>query len=215
MMTTLTITLPHTPRCLSPNAKAPLTQRGAIVAGYKKTAAKSRARNIAWGRTCEALNGRRMQPTHYRVIWFFKGPKPDTDNCLARCKAYLDGACKAMGIDDRTLDCAGIERIHDLGRAGQVEIVFERIRNNARIRFKMEYHELPLQFRGGLWDDFKLYNVIGDVRRKRAACRAWVPLIHRDCHNCAYKNIKAVPVVCNPCINEGFAVNWEPRKEGE
>ena len=81
-MTTLTITLPHTPRCLSPNAKAPLTQRGAIVAGYKKTAAKSRARNIAWGRTCEALNGRRMQPTHYRV--------------------------------------------HDLDRAGQVEIVFER-----------------------------------------------------------------------------------------
>lgn len=98
MMTTLTISLPHTPRCLSPNAKAPLTQRGAIVAGYKKTAAKSRARNIAWGRTCEALNGRRMQPTHYRVIWFFKGPKPDADNCLARCKAYLDGACKAMAL---------------------------------------------------------------------------------------------------------------------
>lgn len=70
MMTTLTITLPHTPRCLSPNAKAPLTQRGAIVAGYKKTAAKSRARNIAWGRTYEALNGRKMVPTHYRVIWF-------------------------------------------------------------------------------------------------------------------------------------------------
>lgn len=83
MMTTLTITLPHTPRCLSPNAKAPLTQRGAIVAGYKKTAAKSRARNIAWGRTCEALNGRRMQPTHYRVVWFYKGNKPDADNCLA------------------------------------------------------------------------------------------------------------------------------------
>ena len=77
-------------------------------------------------RTCEALNGRRMQPTHYRVVWFYKGNKPDADNCLARCKAYLDGACKAMGIDDRTLDCAGIDRIHDLGRAGQVEIVFER-----------------------------------------------------------------------------------------
>lgn len=97
-MTTLTITLPHTPRCLSPNAKAPLTQRGAIVAGYKKTAAKSRARNIAWGRTCEALNGRRMQPTHYRVIWFFKGPKPDADNCLARCKAYLDGPARLWAL---------------------------------------------------------------------------------------------------------------------
>ena len=57
--------------------------------------------------------------------------------------------------------------------------------------------------------------LIRDAWQKRAACRAWVPLIHRDCHNCAYKNIKPVPVVCNPCINEGFAVNWEPRKEGE
>ena len=66
MMTTLTITLPHTPRCLSPNAKAPLTQRGAIEAGYKKTAAKSRARNIAWGRTCEALNGRSDDRIHRR-----------------------------------------------------------------------------------------------------------------------------------------------------
>lgn len=35
------------------------------------------------------------------------------------------------------------------------------------------------------------------------------------CYNCAYNNIKPIPVVCNPCINEGFAVNWEPRKEGE
>ena len=58
-------------------------------------------------------------------------------------------------------------------------------------------------------------DAIRDAWQKRAACRAWVPLIHRDCHNCAYKNIKPVPVVCNPCINEGFAVNWEPRKEGE
>jgi len=126
MMTTLTITLPHTPRCLSPNAKAPLTPRGALVAGYKKTAAKSRARTMAGAVTLEALKGHKMQPTHYRVIWYYKGNKPDADNCLARCKAYMDGACKAMGIDDRTLDCAGIDRVHDLKRAGQVEIVFER-----------------------------------------------------------------------------------------
>lgn len=126
MMTTLTITLPHTPRCLSPNAKAPLTQRGAIVAGYKKTAAKRRARTMAGAVTLEALGGHKMTPTHYRVIWYYKGNKPDADNCLARCKAYLDGACKALGIDDRTLDCAGIDRVHDLTRAGQVEIVFER-----------------------------------------------------------------------------------------
>lgn len=93
-----------------------------------------------------------------------------------------------------------------------LETKIERIRNNARIRFKREYHELPIQFRGELWDDFRLYNVIRDVRRKRAACRLWaVPLIHRDCHNCAYKNIKPVPVVCSPCLNEGFAINWQPK----
>ena len=126
MMVTLTITLPHTPRELSPNARTPLTQRGAMVAGYKKTAAKRRARQMAWAVTQEALSGRRMTPTHYWVIWYYKGNKPDADNCLARCKAYLDGACKAMGIDDRTLDCAGIDRVHDLDRAGQVKIVFER-----------------------------------------------------------------------------------------
>lgn len=125
-MNSLTITLPHTPRCLSPNAKAPLTQRGAIVAGYKKTAAKRRARTMAWAATLEAQGGCKTTPTHYRVIWYYKGNKPDADNCLARCKAYLDGACKAMGIDDRTLDCAGIDRVHDLARAGQVEIMFER-----------------------------------------------------------------------------------------
>lgn len=126
MMTTLTITLPHTPRELSPNAKTPLTQRGAVVAGYKKTAAKSRARTMAGAVTLEALGGHKMQPTHYRVIWYFKGDPPDDDNVLTRCKYYKDGACKAMKIDDGPLRCLGIDRVHDLTRAGQVEIVFER-----------------------------------------------------------------------------------------
>lgn len=126
MMTTLTITLPHTPRCLSPNAKAPLTQRGAIVAGYKKTAAKSRARTMAGAVTLEALKGQKFVPTHYRVIWYFKGDPPDDDNVLSRCKYYKDGACKAMKIDDGPLRCLGIDRVYDLARAGQVEIVFER-----------------------------------------------------------------------------------------
>ena len=31
-----------------------------------------------------------------------------------------------MKIDDGPLRCLGIDRIHDFGRAGQVEIVFER-----------------------------------------------------------------------------------------
>ena len=164
MMTALTITLPHTPRCLSPNAKAPLTQRGAIVAGYKKTSAKRRARTMAGAVTQEALKGHKMQPTHYRVIWYFKGNKPDADNCLARCKAYLDGACKAMGIDDRTLDCAGIDRVHDLAKAGQVKIVFER-------RFPFKKSCANCEMNEG---DYFCYThgIISDLKN---CCRDWTP----------------------------------------
>lgn len=73
MMTTLTITLPHTPRCLSPNAKVPLTQRGAIVENKKKVSAKQRARTMAWAVTYKALQGQKFVPTHYRVIWYYQG----------------------------------------------------------------------------------------------------------------------------------------------
>ena len=126
MMTTLTITLPHTPRELSPNAKTPLTQRGAVVANKKKVSAKQRARHMAWAVTYKALQGQKFMPNFYTVRWFYKGPEPDDDNVLTRCKYYKDGACSAMGIDDGKLRCRGIERIHDLERAGKVEIVFER-----------------------------------------------------------------------------------------
>lgn len=115
MITTLSITLPHTPRCLSPNAKLPLTQRGAVVANKKKVSAKQRARHMAWAVTYKALQGQKFMPNFYTVRWFYKGAEPDDDNVLTRCKYYKDGACFAMGI----------ERIHDLARAGKVEIVFE------------------------------------------------------------------------------------------
>ena len=125
-MNSLTITLPHTPRCLSPNAKTPLTQRGAVVANKVKVSAKQRARHMAWAVTYKTLQGRKFVPNFYTVRWFYKGPEPDDDNVLSRCKYYKDGACSAMGIDDGRLRCRGIERIHALERAGMVEIVFER-----------------------------------------------------------------------------------------
>lgn len=125
-MTTLTISLPHTPRVLSPNAKAPLTPRGAVVANKKKVSAKRRARTMAWAVTVQELQGRKFVPNFYTVRWFYKGQEPDDDNVLSRCKYYKDGACSAMGIDDRILSCKGIERIHDFGKAGRVEIVFEK-----------------------------------------------------------------------------------------
>lgn len=161
----------HADHYLAPYAALPVAQRqgpshaeGAIVAGYKKTSAKRRARTMAGAVTQEALKGHKMQPTHYRVIWYFKGNKPDADNCLARCKAYLDGACKAMGIDDRTLDCAGIDRVHDLAKAGQVKIVFER-------RFPFKKSCANCEMNEG---DYFCYThgIISDLKN---CCRDWTP----------------------------------------
>ena len=86
------------------------------------------------------------------------------DNCLARCKAYLDGACKAMGIDDRTLDCAGIDRVHDLAKAGQVKIVFER-------RFPFKKSCANCEMNEG---DYFCYThgIISDLKN---CCRDWTP----------------------------------------
>lgn len=82
------------------------------------------------------------------------------------------------------------QAFYEYGKAVEtLETRIERIRNNARIRFKMEYHELPLQFRGGLWDDFQLYYAIGDVRRKRAACRVWQ---RRRCETYAIRAHEAI-----------------------
>lgn len=82
-----------------------------------------------------------------------------------------------------------------------------KIRKNAIHGFGEPYRRLMMHEQKCLINAMGLASKIHVVRQKRAACRAWVPLIHRDCHNCAYKNIKPVPVVCNPCINEGFAVD--------
>ena len=91
-----------------------------------------------------------------------------------------------------------------------------KIRKNAIHEFGEPYRRLMMHEQECLINAMGLASKIHVVRQKRAACRAWaVPLIRRDCYNCAYNNIKPIPVVCNPCINEGFAVNWEPRKEGE
>ena len=33
-----------------------------------------------------------------------KGPLPDKDNCVAACKAYLDGIADALKVNDRNFD---------------------------------------------------------------------------------------------------------------
>lgn len=48
------------------------------------------------------------------------------DNVVARCKAYLDGAASALGINDRVLRLRGVERIKDMQRWKDMEVVFWR-----------------------------------------------------------------------------------------
>ena len=121
---TLAVELPHPARALSPNASSPLTARGAMAAARKKTRLKKLARTLAWAHTLQALNGRRMAPNRYLIRWRYKGTPPDDDNVIGSCKAFRDGACAALGINDRGLRLRDVEYVHDKARWKVMEMVF-------------------------------------------------------------------------------------------
>jgi hypothetical protein len=119
------ITLPHPPKELNPNASHPVTRQGAIVANKRRISAKQHARKVAYFATLQMLDGKRPPAdswSKYRVTWYYKGICPDDDNVLARCKYYKDGACLALGIDDRTLHLVSIDIVHDKERAGTMTL---------------------------------------------------------------------------------------------
>lgn len=121
----LVVSLPHGNKALSANASVPKTPKGVFAAARKKQRAKRTGRTLAWAVTLKVLDGRKAAPNRYMIRWFYKfGNPPDDDNAVARCKAYLDGASLAMGINDRTLRLVGVERVKDLRRFKEVELVF-------------------------------------------------------------------------------------------
>lgn len=115
----LTITLPHPAKALRPNGRAHWAAKAAAVKKERRLAMLETLGRMserpAWSMThC---------PQAYTVRWYYwLGVAPDADNALASCKAYLDGCCDALQINDRLLLCRGIERVKD--RATRVEIVF-------------------------------------------------------------------------------------------
>ena len=122
MSNSLSISLPHPPKQLRPN-----TMRRCHWAPI--AAARATARTMARQATMEAVLASTADlftftPRYYSIVWYYKGIRPDADNCLAACKAYLDGICDNLGINDRTLDVAHIIRHHDKAKAGTLTITF-------------------------------------------------------------------------------------------
>lgn len=136
------ISLPHGNKVLSPNASVPKTAKGVFAMARKKQKARRTARMLAWAVALEALAGRMVRPNRYMVRWFYKyGDPPDDDNAVGRCKAYMDGACLAMGINDRDLRLVGVERVKDLVRFREVELVFWQEEEDFDTVFRENFHE--------------------------------------------------------------------------
>lgn len=101
------------------NACRPLTRQAAVRANYARIAAKKRERNDGWMAARRALctlpcdeKGRvAFVPLGYRIIWPYKGVRPDADNVVARMKHVLDGCALAFNLNDRDLDLFGVERV--------------------------------------------------------------------------------------------------------
>lgn len=108
----MTVELPIPAKPLRPNSRPHWAQRAKAVK-YARMLAK--ARTLAEGL-------RESGWTHYRITYFWPTPRRrwDDDNCIAACKAYLDGICSALGIDDRRLRFAGLE--HEREKRARVQI---------------------------------------------------------------------------------------------
>ena len=119
----MTITLPHPPKQLRPNYR---------LVWQAKLKPKKAARELAIRAATAALRhaGDALvpyTPVGYSVRWCYWGTqKPDSDNVLASCKAYLDGIATALGVNDRDLECGRIERTHDKRNNLEIIIKFKK-----------------------------------------------------------------------------------------
>lgn len=123
MNNTITIELPLPANALRPNGRA----HWAV-----KMKAVKQARTLARAQMGAAIDTRRdiigyddeCKPLGYGITWYYwRGVGPDTDNALASCKAYLDGCCDALGVNDRSLRCLEVLPIKECGEA-RVRITF-------------------------------------------------------------------------------------------
>lgn len=126
-MSELVITLPRPVRYLTPNCVTGDCPAGVWKMHLAHIGAKKKAKKDALDearRVLEELGLTGYRAVEYELVWFYYGNRTDADNCLASCKAYLDGCAEAFGGNDRDWDCAGVRRLKDAQRAGTVQLVF-------------------------------------------------------------------------------------------
>lgn len=83
----------------------------------------------------------------------------------------------------------------------------------AKDLFGEEYKRLPTQERKVCCIEVVLNLLIKNVREKRRACRAWVPMEDRYCNNCLHFKLPESNSLCAECCQWADPVKWEPRKE--
>lgn len=133
MSTELRVELPKPDRYLTPNCVTGDSPQGVWRMHCAHIGQKKKAKDDATKLAKEALLAaglRSLAPVEYELHWFYHGPKADADNCLASCKAYLDGCATAFGSNDRDWDCAGVRRLPDAARKDTILLIFRTERKD-------------------------------------------------------------------------------------
>ena len=87
------VSLPFPVKVLWPNGRTRSVKWKAVETAKHK--------RWAWLQTPVATGFTAPIPVNLTVYPEAKGPFPDADNCVAACKAYLDGIALRLGINDR------------------------------------------------------------------------------------------------------------------
>lgn len=117
---TVYVELRHPAKELRPNGRAHMM---AVVRTKKEARGRARIVALAGMQRAGAQRGV-FAPVRYRITWLYKGTRPDQDNVVAACKAYLDGCADAFSVNDRAWTLEPVELVHDKERAGWMVLAF-------------------------------------------------------------------------------------------
>lgn len=117
---TVYVELRHPAKELRPNGRA---HTMAVVRAKKEARGRARIVALAGMQRAGAQRGV-FAPVRYRITWLYKGTRPDQDNVVAACKAYLDGCADAFAVNDRAWTLEPVDLVHDKERAGWMVLAF-------------------------------------------------------------------------------------------